>query len=109
MNKYIIKVDTNPDYCGVGAFGLHFANGSTKTTSERFAKWFQEHEGYTVECVNEEIPCVSDQSGDICIDNMTVPQLKSFVKENGIDIGSASKKEDIIKAIIAAGESDAEV
>lgn len=46
---------------------------------------------------------------EICLDNMTVPHLKSFAKENGIDIGSASKKEDIIKAIIAAGESDAEV
>lgn len=46
---------------------------------------------------------------EICLDNMTVPQLKSFAKENGIDIGSASKKENIIKAIIAAGESDAEV
>lgn len=51
----------------------------------------------------------TDTDAEICLDNMTVPQLKSFAKENGIDIGSASKKEDIIKAIIAAGESDAEV
>jgi hypothetical protein len=45
----------------------------------------------------------------ICIEDMTVPQLKQFAKDNDIDIGSAAKKDDIIKAIIAAGDADAEV
>ena len=35
---------------------------------------------------------------------MTVAQLKEFAKENGIDIGEATKKQDIIDAIVAAAE-----
>ena len=35
---------------------------------------------------------------------MTIAQLKDFAKENGIDIGDASKKQDIIDAIVAAAE-----
>lgn len=51
---------------------------------------------------------------DICLDKMTVTQLKRFAKDNDIDIGSAAKKDKIISAIIAAGndmdeEGEAEV
>ena len=38
------------------------------------------------------------------LDGMTVAQLKEFAKENGIDIGEATKKQDIIDAIVAAAE-----
>lgn len=38
------------------------------------------------------------------LDGMTVAQLKEFAKENGIDIGDATKKQDIIDAIVAAAE-----
>ena len=38
------------------------------------------------------------------LDGMTVAQLKDFAKENGIDIGEATKKQDIIDAIVAAAE-----
>lgn len=38
------------------------------------------------------------------LDGMTVAQLKEFAKENGIDIGEATKKQDIIDAIAAAAE-----
>lgn len=38
------------------------------------------------------------------LDGMTVAQLKEFAKENGIDIGDATKKQDIIDAIAAAAE-----
>ncbi len=41
---------------------------------------------------------------DINLDSMTVAQLKEFAKENGIDIGDASKKQDIIDTIVAAAE-----
>lgn len=46
---YTVKVTANPDFCGIGACGLHFAHGEAKTTSERAAAWFREHDGYTVE------------------------------------------------------------
>lgn len=55
-----------------------------------------------------EIECITDENGDICLDKMTVAQLRIFAKDNGIDIGSAAKKDDIIQAIVAAGE-DTEV
>lgn len=38
------------------------------------------------------------------LDGMTVAQLKAFANDNGIDIGGASKKQDIIDAIVAAAE-----
>ena len=38
------------------------------------------------------------------LDGMTVAQLKEFAKENGIEIGVATKKQDIIDAIAAAAE-----
>lgn len=38
------------------------------------------------------------------LDGMTVAQLKEFAKEKGIDIGEATKKQDIIDAIVAAAE-----
>lgn len=44
----MIKVTTNPDYCGIGAGGVQFANGEAHITSERMAEWFREHEGYEV-------------------------------------------------------------
>lgn len=53
-----------------------------------------------------EIECITDDNGDICLDKMTVPQLKRFAKDNDIDIGSAAKKDEIIKAIVAAGDTE---
>ena len=38
------------------------------------------------------------------LDGMTVAQLKEFAKENGIDIGEATRKQDIIDAIVAEAE-----
>jgi hypothetical protein len=48
VKNYVIKVTTNPDYCGIGAGGVQFANGEAHITSERMAEWFREHEGYEV-------------------------------------------------------------
>ena len=44
---------------------------------------------------------------DVCLDNLTVEELKRFAADNGIDIGKASRKADIIAAIEAAGEQGA--
>lgn len=52
-------------------------------------------------------PDVDDNIGnDIILEDMTVPQLKEFAELNGIDIGTASKKADIINAIIKAGDME---
>lgn len=46
--SWLIKVKNNPDFCGIGAGGVQFANGKAVITSKRMADWFTEHEGYEV-------------------------------------------------------------
>lgn len=46
---WTVKVKNNPDFCGIGAGGVQFANGRAETTSGRMAEWFREHEGYEVD------------------------------------------------------------
>ncbi len=46
--SWLVKVSNNPDYCGIGAGGVQFANGQAVIESERMAAWFKEHSGYTV-------------------------------------------------------------
>lgn len=45
---YVVEVKNNPDFCGIGAGGVQFANGTARTESARMAAWFAEHPGYTV-------------------------------------------------------------
>lgn len=52
--KYIIKVETNPSFCGIDAGGVQFANGQAVIEECPLLNWFREHEGYSVEAVAEE-------------------------------------------------------
>ena len=45
---FIVTVESNKEYCGIGAGGAQFANGQATITNERLARWFQEHKGYKV-------------------------------------------------------------
>lgn len=45
---YIVEVENNPGYCGIGAGGVQFANGKALIESARMAEWFKEHKGYKV-------------------------------------------------------------
>lgn len=45
---WTVKVDTNPEFCGVGAGNAHFAHGEAVITDARLAAWFKAHKGYTV-------------------------------------------------------------
>ena len=49
MAKYIIKVETNPTFCGSDAGGVQFANGQAIIEECPLLNWFREHEGYSVE------------------------------------------------------------
>lgn len=51
---------------------------------------------------------IADENGDISFDKMTVTQLRKYAKDNGIDIGSAAKKDEIILAIAAGDDMDEE-
>lgn len=53
MAKYIIKVETNPSFCGIDAGGVQFANGQAIIEECPLLNWFKEHEGYSVETVEE--------------------------------------------------------
>lgn len=46
--SWLVKVNNNPDFCGIGAGGVQFADGQATVTSERMADWFTEHDGYEV-------------------------------------------------------------
>ena len=54
MAKYIIKVETNPTFCGIDAGCVQFANGQAIIEECPLLNWFREHEGYSVEAVAEE-------------------------------------------------------
>lgn len=90
--KYIIKVETNPAYCGIGAGGVQFANGQAVIGEGHMVDWFKEHEGYSVTSETPEDP----------LDEMTVAELKAFAESKGVDLGKAAKKEEILTIIRAA-------
>ena len=48
VKTYIVSVDNNPEYCGIGAGGAQFAHGKATINNDRLASWFKEHSGYTV-------------------------------------------------------------
>lgn len=48
VKKWLVVVDGAPEYCGIGAGSVQFANGQAVIESERMAAWFDEHDGYTV-------------------------------------------------------------
>ena len=48
----------------------------------------------------------NDNSGATGLDKMTVPQLKAYAAEKGIDLEGASRKDDIIAKIAAAATAD---
>lgn len=49
VKSYVVTVEKNPNFCGEGAGGAHFAHGQATITSERLANWFRDHKGYKVE------------------------------------------------------------
>ena len=89
--KYIIKVENNPAYCGIGAGGVQFANGQAVINECPLVGWYKEHAGYVVE---EEDPFAS----------MKVEELKAYAAEKEIDLGEATKRADILAIIKAAAK-----
>lgn len=49
-----------------------------------------------------------DESADtaVALDKRTVKQLKAYADENGIDLGGATKKPEILAAIAAGSDND---
>lgn len=100
--------------------GLVFTQG-TAHTEDAFLATRLQGKGYKVapdEGVKDKAVSASDEiteahvtaaeAGGMVLEEMTVPQLKDHAANNGIDLGSARTKAEIIAAIYAA-EADKEV
>lgn len=46
--KWLVKVKSNPNFCGIDAGSVQFAHGQAVITDARMAAWFRSHEGYEV-------------------------------------------------------------
>lgn len=52
--NYLIKVVNNPNYCGIDAGSVQFANGQAIIPDGTMVEWFREHEGYEVSPIDAE-------------------------------------------------------
>lgn len=59
------------------------------------------------DAVAEELEATADGSEDVCLEEMTLDELKCFAADNGIDLGKATRKADII-SVIEAAEAESE-
>lgn len=55
VKKYLVKVTTNPEFCGIDAGGVQFAHGEAVISEGVMVGWFKEHEGYEVTEVAEAV------------------------------------------------------
>ena len=87
----------NTEYCGISA-SVDFVNGEGETNDPDLIGWFKEH-GYAVETEDE-----------IDIETMSVKELKAYAEANGVDLGNAKTKAEIIACIKTdeAGVTDSE-
>lgn len=52
--KFKVEVENNPNYCGVGAGDVQFANGEAVISDGIMVNWFKEHKGYKVTEIKSE-------------------------------------------------------
>lgn len=83
----------NSHYTGVSA-SVSFINGVGECSDPALLQWFKDH-GYEVEDSHPD-------KAEKLIEDMTVPELKEYATAKIIDLGDATKKEDILMAIKAA-------
>lgn len=90
-NKTYIVETPIPNYCGIGAAGVQFANGKAEIKGGWVAEWYKER-GYKV----------TEKGGSFNVDKATKNDLLAYAAENGIDIPEGAKVDDIRAAIKAA-------
>ena len=61
-------------------------------------EWFREHDGYSVEEADGTASSVESNP----VSRMKLEELKAYAAEKGIDLGDASKRDEIIEKIKAA-------
>ncbi|SDJ76580.1 hypothetical protein [Paenibacillus naphthalenovorans] len=104
----------NKQYTGVSA-GVSFVNGVGECSDPYLLQWFREH-GYEVEETQEsnpdldsyEVEETQESNPDLDslnakpIERMTVAELKEYADQNSINLGDATKKDDILMLIQAS-------
>ena len=93
MYKISLPVDMNEV-----RYGIRFVRGVGVTADDRIAQLLHE-KGFNVEEIQFEAP-VQETPEQKAVTDMTVPELKAYAKENGIDLGEAKLKDEILCAII---------
>lgn len=96
---------------GVGVFeGVEFREetvsgvrvGVAHTDDRKALAWFERRPQFTVEWGDEPPQRPADTTPELVdLSTLTVPQLREYAAENGIELGDASKKADILAAIQA--------
>lgn len=82
------------NFVGVGAGGVQFAYGKAEVQEGWVLDWYREH-GYKV---------TPKDGGAKNLDKMNLDELKAYAEENGIALGEATNKKDILATIKAANE-----
>lgn len=49
---------------------------------------------------------IPEDEHNVNLDKMNITQLKKFAKDNGIDVGNVTKKQELIDIIVAAAEPE---
>lgn len=96
--NFIIRTTNIPNFTGVDAGSVAFANGTATISDARMVEWFREHDGYSVEEADGTASSVESNP----VSRMKLEELKAYAAEKGIDLGDASKRDEIIEKIKAA-------
>lgn len=117
--QYYVRIPDNLQFTGEH-MGLVFTHGEART-GDAFLASRLKSKGYTVtsddgvssEAVHDsgevtEAHVFAAEAGEIPLEEMTVPLLKEHAAKNGIDLGGARNKPEIISAIYAAEAARAE-
>lgn len=84
---YIVETPI-PNYCGIGAGGIQFANGKAEVNDAWVANWYKE-KGYKV----------TEKGDKFNVDKAKLDDLRAYAAENGIDIPEGAKVDEI-RAVI---------
>lgn len=88
-NTYIVESPVE-NYCGIGACGIHFAYGRAEVQAGWVLEWFRS-KGYKI------------TPKELNFDRMTKESLVEYAKANGIDLGEATRVDDI-RAVVKAAQ-----
>ncbi|MFX3631859.1 MAG: hypothetical protein ACE3L7_07240 [Candidatus Pristimantibacillus sp.] len=96
----------NKQYTGISA-SVPFVNGVGESSDPSLLEWFQKH-GYEVEDETEDELKVKaeNEQKDKLLESFTVKELHEYAEARQIDLGDATKKDEIL-AVIKTAEAAA--